>query len=332
MSPSTKVIFQQLYDTENSVLVSALRGDLSDLQGRVKKLMVLKKSLWKQISQAKDKQLVLEARKSFSNKALQILSGKLSDAKATEELKEKAGAYFKESHARKAAQEVNKGQAGGGVAAINLPIVAVDSVVPEGPVSPAALPSQVALVSPAGPSSKPGTVLVSTKHRFPNKNGENTLPKLHLIVLPFPASLNINPSPCSLSPAPAFTLAPIAGAEEPNNDKAAQLKEDSTIVDDSALISNPITIVTNSVISSRSATKSVAHTGHAASITNLAIATDSVISTRPAAIITNSTITTRPAASNESTVPTHVETITGHLMDVDITGPALPHLPDEIVP
>ncbi|KAG5351029.1 hypothetical protein C0989_008258, partial [Termitomyces sp. Mn162] len=103
-----------LYNTENSVLVSALRGDLSDLQSRVQ--MVFKRSLWKQISQAKDKQLVLEARKSFSNKALQILLGKLSDAKAIEELKEKAWVYFKESQARKEAQEVNKGQTAGGVA------------------------------------------------------------------------------------------------------------------------------------------------------------------------------------------------------------------------
>ncbi|KAG5332578.1 hypothetical protein C0989_006831, partial [Termitomyces sp. Mn162] len=168
MSPSTEVLFQQLYDTENSVLVSALTGDLSNLQGRVKQLMVLKKSLWKQISQAKDKQLVLEARKSFSNQALQILSGKLLVAKAIEELKEKAGVYFKESQERKEAQEVNKGQAAGGVAslcstsdpspleifegilAINLPIVAVDLVIP------------VAPVSPVGPSLKPGRVLASS--------------------------------------------------------------------------------------------------------------------------------------------------------------------------
>ncbi|KAG5735175.1 hypothetical protein E4T56_gene1324 [Termitomyces sp. T112] len=76
MSPCTEVLFQQLYNTENSVLVSALRGDLSDLQARVKEL----KSLWKQFSQAKDKQFVPEARKSFSNKALQILLGKLAKA------------------------------------------------------------------------------------------------------------------------------------------------------------------------------------------------------------------------------------------------------------
>ncbi|KAG5721935.1 hypothetical protein E4T56_gene18428 [Termitomyces sp. T112] len=116
MSPSTEVIFQQLCNTENSVLVSALRGHLSDLQDGVKEL----KSLWKEISQAKDKQLVLEARKSFSNEALQILLGKLSDVKAIEELKEKAQAYFKESQARKEAQEVNKGQAAGGVAGIEV--------------------------------------------------------------------------------------------------------------------------------------------------------------------------------------------------------------------
>ncbi|KAH0581921.1 hypothetical protein H2248_011592 [Termitomyces sp. 'cryptogamus'] len=80
--------------------------------------MVFKKSLWKQISQTKDKQLVLEARKSFFNEALPILSGKLSDAKAIEELKEKAEVYFKESQARKEAQEVNKGQAAEGVAGL----------------------------------------------------------------------------------------------------------------------------------------------------------------------------------------------------------------------
>ncbi|KAG5336892.1 hypothetical protein C0989_011638, partial [Termitomyces sp. Mn162] len=136
--------------------------------------MVLKKSLWKQISQAKDKQLVLEARKSFSNKALQILSGKLSDAKTIEELKEKAGAYFKESQARKEVQEVNKGQAAGRVAglcstsdplpleifkwisAIDPPMVAADLVIPVGLVSTSAPPSSV------GPSSKPGRVLVSS--------------------------------------------------------------------------------------------------------------------------------------------------------------------------
>ncbi|KAG5335010.1 hypothetical protein C0989_002515 [Termitomyces sp. Mn162] len=95
MSPSTEVLLQQLYNTENSVLVSALRGDLSDLQSRVQGL-------------AKDKQLVLEARKNFSKEAFSILSGKLSDAKAIGELKEKAWVYFKESQARKEAQEVNK--------------------------------------------------------------------------------------------------------------------------------------------------------------------------------------------------------------------------------
>ncbi|KNZ81359.1 hypothetical protein J132_01217 [Termitomyces sp. J132] len=119
MSLSIEVLFQQLYNTENSLLVFALRGDLSDLQGRVKQL-------WKQIFQAKDKQLVLEARKSFSNEALQILSGKLLDAKAIEELKEKAEVYFKESQAKKEAQEVDKGQAAGGLAAIDLLMVAAD--------------------------------------------------------------------------------------------------------------------------------------------------------------------------------------------------------------
>ncbi|KAG5349123.1 hypothetical protein C0989_005771 [Termitomyces sp. Mn162] len=149
----------------------------------------------------------------------------------------------------------------------------------------------------------------------------------------------------SLPPALASTLAPIAEAEEPNNDEGAQPKEDesemgctttvaiavdqSTIADNSALISDPVAIVTNSSISSRSATKSVDPTRP----------TDSVTSTRPTAIITNSSIATRPAASNESTVHTSVETFlassiaaTGHSMDVDITGPAPPHAPDEIVP
>ncbi|KAG5726795.1 hypothetical protein E4T56_gene560 [Termitomyces sp. T112] len=133
------------------------------------------------------------------------------------------------------------------------------------------------------------------------------------------------PSTSSLPPAPASTLAPIAEAKEPNNDKAAQPKEDesemdcsttvaiavdqSAIADDSALISNPIAIMTNSSISSR-----------------------------PTAIITDSAIATGLAASNESTVPTGVETIfaspiaaTGHLIDVDITGPAPHHAPDEIM-
>ncbi|KAG5348935.1 hypothetical protein C0989_007095 [Termitomyces sp. Mn162] len=159
----------------------------------------------------------------------------------------------------------------------------------------------------------------------PSKPASNLLPPVQ------PA-----PSTSSLPPVLASTLAPIAEAEEPNNDKAAQSKEDeskmdcattvaitvnqSTIADDSALISDPIAIVTNSGIFSRSTTKSVAHTRPAASITDLAIATGL-------------------AASNESTVPTSVETIlaspiaaTEHLMDVDMTGPAPPHPPDEIVP
>ncbi|KAG5334893.1 hypothetical protein C0989_002693 [Termitomyces sp. Mn162] len=162
-------------------------------------------------------------------------------------------------------------------------------------------------------------------------------------------------STSSLPPVPASTLALIAEAEEPNNDEAAQPKEDeskmdctttvatavnqSTIADNSALIGDPITIVTDFGISSGSATKSVDHTWPAAIITNLAITTNSVTPTRPTASITNSTITTEPAASNESTMPTGVESIlaspiaaTGQLMDVDMTGPAPPHAPDEIVP
>ncbi|KNZ73346.1 hypothetical protein J132_07644 [Termitomyces sp. J132] len=470
MSPSTEVLFQQLYNTENSVLVSAIRGDLSDLQGRVKQL----KSLWKQISQAKDKQLVLEARKSFFNEALKILSGKLSDAKTIEELEEKAGAYFKESQARKAAQEVNKGQAGGGVAAIDPLMIAVDLVIPAGLVSTAALPSSAALVSPVGLSSKPGRVLVSSPlspaepvpaqpwvikkaseaqipqwewrkytaqtlpHSPPppsqseyqsitldkdNKNDSNddnnhsddeecwqgeitppmSLTKDHkeevwrnkgkkgkkekrqrkpksaeyvkvglnqwlnfinegievvleemrlwfvlaeetrftemekmlqqyntmlqvldecmdiidMSVVGMASNLNrtkqtveahagcliqnevdivalwgISPSTSSLPPVLASTLAPIAEAQEPNDNKAVQPKENeskmdcattvaiaidqSTIADNSALVSDPVAIVTDSIISSRSATKSVACTGPAASITDSAIATDSI--------------------------------------------------------
>ncbi|KAG5351010.1 hypothetical protein C0989_008316 [Termitomyces sp. Mn162] len=65
----------------------------------------------------------------------------------------------------------------------------------------------------------------------------------------------------SLPPGPASTLAPIAEAEEPNDDEAAQPKEDeserdcttavaiavnqSAIADDSALISDSIVTVTN---------------------------------------------------------------------------------------
>ncbi|KAG5335689.1 hypothetical protein C0989_000722 [Termitomyces sp. Mn162] len=158
-----------------------------------------------------------------------------------------------------------------------------------------------------------------------------------------------------LPPAPASTLAPIAEAKEPNNDQAAQPKEDeremdyataiattvdqSAIADNSALISNSVAIMTNSSISSRSTTKSIDCTGPAASITDLAIATDFIISTGPTTIITNSTITTRLAASNESIVPTSVEIVlaspiatTKQLMDVDMTDPAPPHASNEIVP
>ncbi|KNZ75828.1 hypothetical protein J132_01577 [Termitomyces sp. J132] len=142
-------------------------------------------------------------------------------------------------------------------------------------------------------------------------------------------------STSSFPPALAPTLAPIAEAEEHNNDEAAQPKEDeskmdcattvattvdqSAIADNSALISNPIATVTNSGIPSRSGT-------------------NSVTPTRPAASITNSAIATRLAASDESTVTTGVESIlaspiaaTGQLMNVDMTGPAPPHAPDEIV-
>ncbi|KAG5350925.1 hypothetical protein C0989_008657 [Termitomyces sp. Mn162] len=151
-------------------------------------------------------------------------------------------------------------------------------------------------------------------------------------------------STSSLPPVPAPTLAPIAEAEEPNNDEAAQPKKyesqmdcatavattvnQSAIADNSALISNSIATVTSSGIPSRSATKSVISTGPTASITNSAIATDSVTPTGPATSIIDSTLATGPAASNESTVPTGVESVlgspiaaTGQLMDVDMTGP-----------
>ncbi|KAG5335167.1 hypothetical protein C0989_002060 [Termitomyces sp. Mn162] len=156
--------------------------------------------------------------------------------------------------------------------------------------------------------------------------------QLHISFPPIqPAS-----STSSFPPALAFTLAPIVKPEEPNNDKAAQPKEDeskmdcttavatavdqSAIANDSALISNPVATVTDSGIPSGSAT-------------------DSITPTKPAASITNSAIATGLAASNIFTVPTSVEYIlagpiatTKQLMDVDTTGPALPDALDEIVP
>ncbi|KNZ75059.1 hypothetical protein J132_05139 [Termitomyces sp. J132] len=147
----------------------------------------------------------------------------------------------------------------------------------------------------------------------------------------------------------APTLAPIAEAEEPNNEKAAQSKEyerkmdhattvvtavnQSAIADNSALISDPVATVTDSSIPSRSTTESIILTRLATSIT------DSITPTRPTASIINSALTTRPAASNESTIPTSVESVlacpiaaTGQLMDVDMTGPAPPYAPDRTVP
>ncbi|KAG5723743.1 hypothetical protein E4T56_gene2228 [Termitomyces sp. T112] len=103
-------------------------------------------------------------------------------------------------------------------------------------------------------------------------------------------------------------------------------------------ISNPITIVTDSSISSRSAPLE----DSALIIDTSAGVTDSGL----AASITDSAIATGLAASNETTVPTGVAAnraaipsksvlagpiaATGHLMDVDMTGPALPHALDEI--
>ncbi|KNZ71483.1 hypothetical protein J132_09809 [Termitomyces sp. J132] len=138
----------------------------------------------------------------------------------------------------------------------------------------------------------------------------------------FSPSIQPASSISSLPPGPASTLAPIAEAEEPNDDEAAQPKEDESERD----CTTAVAIAVNH-ISSGSATASVDPTGPTASITNLAIATDSIIPTGPAAIITDSAIATGPLASNESTVPTGVKTIlaisiaaTGHLMDVDMTG------------
>ncbi|KNZ81763.1 hypothetical protein J132_10041 [Termitomyces sp. J132] len=159
----------------------------------------------------------------------------------------------------------------------------------------------------------------------------------------------------SLQPALAPALPPIAEAEEPNNDKAAQSKEyeskmdhatavvttidQSAIADNSALISNSIATVTSSSIPSGSATESVILTRPTASITNSAIATNFITLTGPTVSIINSALTNGPAASNESTVSTGVESIlaspiaaTEQLMDVDTTSPAPLHAPDEIVP
>ncbi|KAG5719201.1 hypothetical protein E4T56_gene11789 [Termitomyces sp. T112] len=303
MSPSTEVLFQQLYNTENSVLVSAIRGDLSDLQERVKQL----KSLWKQISQAKDKQLVLEARKSFFNEALKILSGKLSDAKTIEELEEKAGAYFKESQARKAAQEVNKGQAGGGVAVglnqwLNFINEGIEVVLEEMRLW-FVLAEETRFTEMEKMLQQYNTMLqvldecmdiidMSVVGMASNLNRTKQTVEAHAgFKSPFPPS-NQSPSTSSLPPVLASTLAPIAEAQEPNDNKAVQPKENeskmdcattvaiaidqSTIADNSALVSDPVAIVTDSIISSRSATKSVACTGPAASITDSAIATDSI--------------------------------------------------------
>ncbi|KNZ71499.1 hypothetical protein J132_09534 [Termitomyces sp. J132] len=158
-------------------------------------------------------------------------------------------------------------------------------------------------------------------------------------------------STSSFPPVLAPTLALIAEAEEPNNDKAAQPKEDESkmdcatavdqfaIANNSTLISNPVATVTDSGIPSGSATDSVTSTRSTASITDLAITTNSITPTGPTTSIINSAIATRLAASNESTVPIGVESIlashiaaTGQLMDVNTTGPAPPHAPDEIVP
>ncbi|KAG5349402.1 hypothetical protein C0989_004157 [Termitomyces sp. Mn162] len=154
-------------------------------------------------------------------------------------------------------------------------------------------------------------------------------------------------STSSFPPALASTLALIAEAEEPNNDKAAQLKENesemdcataadqSAIANNSAPISNSIATITNSGIPSRSTPveDSTLICDSSAGVT------DSVTPARPAANITDSTMAARPAASNEFTVLTGVESIlaspiatTGQLIDVDTIGSAPPYAPDEIVP
>ncbi|KAG5725260.1 hypothetical protein E4T56_gene12701 [Termitomyces sp. T112] len=154
-------------------------------------------------------------------------------------------------------------------------------------------------------------------------------------------------STSSFPPALALTLALIAEAEEPNNNEAAQPKKDesemdhataadqSVIANYSAPISDSIATVTNSGILSGSTPveDSTLICDSSAGVT------DSVTPTRTAANITDSTMATRPAASNESTMPTGVESVlasliaaTGQLMDVETTGPAPPHAPDEIVP
>ncbi|KAG5715738.1 hypothetical protein E4T56_gene187 [Termitomyces sp. T112] len=325
MSPSTEVLFQQLYNTENSVWVSALRGDLSDLQGRVKEL----KSLWKQISQTKDKQLILEARKSFSNKVLQILLGKLSDAKAIEELKEKAWVYFKESQARKEAQEVNKGQTAGGVAEMekmlwqyNMMLRVLNKHMDIMDTSVVGITSNL--------NRTKQTVEAYAGHLMQNKVN---IVALWSMVDNIQNQLQIS-SPL-IQPASGTSSFPPPKEDESKMDYATAVNQ-STIADDSALLSNPIATVTDSSIPSGSATDSIIPTGPTTSVTNLAIATNSITPTGPAASVTDSAIATGPAASNESTGVKSILVgpiaVTGQSMDVDTTGPAPPHAPDEIVP
>ncbi|KNZ79232.1 hypothetical protein J132_03707 [Termitomyces sp. J132] len=112
------------------------------------------------------------------------------------------------------------------------------------------------------------------------------------------SSLPIQPASSSSSfpPVLASTLAPIAEAEEPNKDKAAEPKEDvskmdksttvalSTISDNSAPISNPISSTTNSGIPSRSTPIN-----------------DSVLISNPGSSATGSVIATGPTAGDKST-------------------------------
>ncbi|KAG5715375.1 hypothetical protein E4T56_gene8240 [Termitomyces sp. T112] len=139
------------------------------------------------------------------------------------------------------------------------------------------------------------------------------------------SSLPIQPASSSSSfpPVLASTLAPIAEAEEPNKDKAAEPKEDvskmdksttvalSTISDNSAPISNPISSTTNSGIPMPLA---------------LSLPLDPLLVTNllPTGVATN-----KPAIPSESTLVAPIAA-TGQLMDVDTTAPAPPHAPNEI--
>ncbi|KAG5723186.1 hypothetical protein E4T56_gene266 [Termitomyces sp. T112] len=167
----------------------------------------------------------------------------------------------------------------------------------------------------------------------PGHGQQHSKPASNLIPPPIqPAS-----STSGFPPALASTLAPIAEAEEPNNNKGAQPKEDESKMDhatavattvDQSAIADDFALISNSIASHQ--------LQPTASIIDSAITTNSVTPTRPAASITDFTVATRLAASNESTgvesILASPIAITGQLMDVDMTGPAPPHASDEIVP